>query len=163
VTLRDTTSPEGALQRTTRSAGASATVDQGRPTLLAESVCSYCLPVEYHGHRGWADFHKGTGCTLVARCSDELTFLTELGLLCADTRKSACECSAVAATGLQSWSEHRRLSLFAHGPRQSSRLLFVECLGSSAVSAVPNIHVASDQTCQAHADASSSLLPPLAI
>jgi hypothetical protein len=87
----------------------------------------------------------------------------ELGLLCTDTRKSACECAPATTAGLQSWPEHRCLSLIAHRPCQSSCLIFLERLGSSAVSAVADVHFASDQTCKAHADTASSLLPTLTI
>jgi hypothetical protein len=68
----------------------------------------------------------------------------ESGLLCTDTRESACECASATATGLQSWPEHRCLSLIAHGSRKSPCLVIVERLGSSIVSAVADIYFASD-------------------
>lgn len=121
--------------------------------------------MEYHGHRGRADFHKGTRRRHVIWCTTNADTGTELGLLCTHTRKSPRKRSSAAAASLQSWARHKCLSLVAHGPGQSSRflLLFVECMGSGAVSTVSDIHFASHQTREAHSDASPSVLPTLAI
>jgi hypothetical protein len=166
VTLRDCKSSEGILpnakppQRVPQSRSSKDLV-QYSPS----SICSRRLPVEYHGYRGRADFHKGTRRRHVIWCTTNADTRTELGLLCTHTRKSPRKRSSAAAASLQSWAGHKWLSLVAHGPRQSSRflLLFVECMGSGAVSTVFDIHFASHQTRKAHSDAPPSVLPTLAI
>jgi hypothetical protein len=87
----------------------------------------------------------------------------EPGLLCTDTRKSTRQCASVATTSIQPWTVYRHFSRLAHGPRQSSLVLFLERLGSSTVSAFSDLSVTSDQTCEAYLDAPSPLLPAIAI
>jgi hypothetical protein len=124
-------------------------------------ICSRRLLATYDGHRRWADLHKGTMLGYIGP-QTRLT-LAEFGLLCTHPRKGSRERSAAAASRFQPWPIRDRFSLFAHGARQSSCLVFVERLGSSSVSALSDLHLASDQAREAHTDAPSSLLPPLAI
>jgi hypothetical protein len=89
--------------------------------------------------------------------------LAEPCLLCTHPREGTRECAPAAAARVQPWPILDRLSLLAHGPRQPALLVLVERLGSSSVSALPDIHLAGNQAREAYTDAPPPLLPPFPV
>ena len=138
-------------------------VAPGPSTTPRGPICSRGLPSNYHGHRRWNNLHKGMRHILVAADEVGTNLCSEPGLLCTHARESTRQRAPIAPTSVQPWTDGRRLSLLAHGPRQPALSLLLERLGSSTVSAIADLHVSSGQARKAHADTPPSVLPPLAL
>lgn len=87
----------------------------------------------------------------------------EFGVLCANTRKGARQCTPIAKAGSETWATHGRLTLVTNGPGQPSRVFLLERLGSSSFAALSDLYLPIHKTREAHIDAASPLLPSLAL